>query len=132
MRLNDKKLSHLSFHSQYRSLNFPGNSLSNSGDWMGGEDDPLTGFSWKSGSVRDTTGIVMWSDVFLHTDDDTGDDLAIILMDSQGLFDSDTTSADNSRILALSLLMSSIQIININDIIQEDQLQYLQVTKFGD
>jgi atlastin len=110
-------------------LNFPNNSLSNSGVWMGDANDPLTGFSWKSGSVRDTTGIVMWSDIFLHTDEDTGEDLAIILMDSQGLFDSDTTSADNSRILALSLLMSSIQIINIYDVIQENQLQYLQVTK---
>ena len=34
-------------------------------DWMGGEDEPLTGFHWKGGSERDTTGILMWSEPFL-------------------------------------------------------------------
>lgn len=37
----------------------------NSSEWLGTEDAPLEGFSWKGGSERDTTGILMWSDVFL-------------------------------------------------------------------
>lgn len=32
---------------------------------MGPEDEPLTGFSWRGGCERDTTGILMWSNVFL-------------------------------------------------------------------
>jgi atlastin len=35
-------------------------------EWMGDEKDPLTGFSWRGGSERDTTGILMWSEIFLH------------------------------------------------------------------
>lgn len=35
-------------------------------EWLGDENEPLTGFSWRGGSERDTTGILMWSDIFLH------------------------------------------------------------------
>lgn len=41
-------------------------------DWLGPMDAPLEGFSWRGGSERDTTGILMWSDVFL-TELDTGE-----------------------------------------------------------
>lgn len=34
-------------------------------DWMGSEDEPLEGFSWRGGSERDTTGILIWSEVFV-------------------------------------------------------------------
>ncbi len=34
-------------------------------DWFGSEDEPLTGFHWKGGSERDTTGILMWSEPFI-------------------------------------------------------------------
>lgn len=53
-------------------------------------------------------------------------------MDTQGLFDNETSPADNSRIFALGTLISSIQILNLVGIIQEDQLQYLQfATEFA-
>ena len=32
---------------------------------MGPEDRPLTGFSWRGGCERDTTGILAWSEVLL-------------------------------------------------------------------
>lgn len=39
---------------------------------------------------------------------------------------------ENSRIFALSTLISSIQILNLSNLIQEDQLQYLQfATEFA-
>lgn len=34
-------------------------------DWLGDSDEPLTGFSWRGGSERETTGIQIWSEVFL-------------------------------------------------------------------
>jgi len=34
-------------------------------DWLGPDNAPLDGFSWRGGSERDTTGILMWSEVFL-------------------------------------------------------------------
>ena len=36
-------------------------------DWMGEEDEPLTGFSWRGGIERDTTGILMWSKPYIIT-----------------------------------------------------------------
>ena len=96
-------------------------------DWIGGPEEPLIGFSWRGGSKRDTTGVIMWSDVFLH-EADNGDKIAIILMDTQGLFDTKTSQTDNSRILSMSTLMSSVQIYNLPRQIQEDNLEYLQVT----
>lgn len=97
-----------------------------SAQWMGKPSDPLTGFSWKSGADRHTTGIVFWSDVFLY-DDDKGDQYAIFLIDTQGLFDPKTPLAENAKIFGLGTLISSLQIYNLNDVIQEDQLQYLQM-----
>ena len=102
------------------------NPLNNTENWIGDRDDPLTGFSWRGGIKRETTGIQLWSDVFLH-ENNVGEQLAIVLVDTQGLFDTKTTVVDNSRIFALSTLLSSIQIFNLNDVIQENQLQYLQV-----
>lgn len=36
-------------------------------DWLGGDEEPLQGFNWRGGSERDTTGILMWSEVFKAT-----------------------------------------------------------------
>ncbi|KAJ0005258.1 hypothetical protein NQD34_011472 [Periophthalmus magnuspinnatus] len=33
--------------------------------WMGGDDEPLTGFTWRGGCERETTGIQVWSEVFV-------------------------------------------------------------------
>ena len=92
---------------------------------MGDKDKPLSGFSWKYGSERHTTGINIWSDVFLY-DAPNGDKIAILLMDTQGLFDHRTSTTNNSRIFSLSTLMSSMQIYNLTGHIHENELQYLQ------
>jgi atlastin len=97
-----------------------------SAEWIGMPNEPLKGFSWKSGVERHTTGIVFWSDVFLHTTED-GEELAIILIDTQGLFDHDTPPAINSKIFTFTTLMSSYQIYNLPQLIHEDELEYLQV-----
>lgn len=115
------KLSH-----QFPSINNPNKSKNINQNWFGSEDEPLQGFSWRSGSIRDTTGIVFWNDIFLHTDKKTGREKAICVIDTQGLFDNETSPLDNSRIFALGNLISSIQVVNLSGMIQEDNLQYLQ------
>ncbi|XP_070497773.1 atlastin-2-like [Chironomus tepperi] len=103
-------------------------------NWMGDSNEPLTGFSWQAGSNRDTIGIVFWSDVFLHTIDRNGEKLAIFVMDTQGLYDNDSSTSDNNRIFGIGTLISSIQIFNVMARIQEDQLLNFQLatelTKF--
>ncbi|XP_030753840.1 atlastin-like, partial [Sitophilus oryzae] len=98
----------------------------NISDWIGSEDAPLTGFSWKGGSERDTTGILMWSEVFL-TELATGEKVAIILLDTQGTWDSKSTVKECATIFALSTMISSVQIYNLSTNIQEDDLQHLQI-----
>uniref|UniRef100_T1H2D5 GB1/RHD3-type G domain-containing protein n=1 Tax=Megaselia scalaris TaxID=36166 RepID=T1H2D5_MEGSC len=99
-------------------------------DWLGDEDKPLEGFSWRGGSERDTTGILMWSEIFLY--EKNKDKLAIILLDTQGAFDSQSTVRDCATVFALSTMLSSVQIYNLIQNIQEDDLQHLQLfTDYG-
>jgi len=103
-------------------------------DWMGEETDdqaPLTGFHWRGGSERDTTGILMWSEVF-EAKTNSGKEVAIVLMDTQGAFDSNSTVRDCATIFALSAMVSSVLVYNLTSNIQEDDLQHLQLfTEYG-
>lgn len=47
------------------SLCPPSFPLLQSESWMGGDDEPLTGFTWRGGCERETTGIQIWSEVFV-------------------------------------------------------------------
>ncbi|CRK90025.1 CLUMA_CG003750, isoform A [Clunio marinus] len=119
-------------YANYSSIESRKNDPQFNKDWIGLPEEPLKGFTWRSGTKRDTTGIIMWSDIFLHTVKTTGEKIAITIMDTQGLFDNETSPADNSRIFALGTLISSVQVLNLVGIIQEDQLQYLQfATEFA-
>lgn len=100
-------------------------------DWMGPENEPLTGFSWRGGCERDTTGILLWSNVFLSKMPN-GEEVAILLLDTQGAFDSASTVKDCATIFALSTMTSSVQVYNLSQNIQENDLQHLQLfTEYG-
>ncbi|CAJ0928740.1 unnamed protein product, partial [Mesorhabditis belari] len=94
-------------------------------------DAPLKGFSWRGGSERETNGILIWERPFLIRDQN-GEEIAVLLMDTQGAFDSQSTVKDCATIFALSTMISSIQIYNLTQNIQEDDLQHLQLfTEYG-
>lgn len=100
-------------------------------NWLGQDDEPLTGFSWRGGSEPETTGIQLWSEVFLVEKSD-GREVAVVLMDTQGAFDTESTVKDCATIFALSTMTSSVQIYNLSQNIQEDDLQQLQLfTEYG-
>ncbi|XP_022692481.1 atlastin-like [Varroa jacobsoni] len=99
--------------------------------WLGDEDTPLQGFSWKGGCERDTTGILLWNEVF-KVKMPSGEKVAVLFMDTQGSFDSHSTVKDCATIFALSTMTSSIQVYNLSQNIQEDDLQHLQLfTEYG-
>ncbi|XP_077053094.1 atlastin-2 [Siphateles boraxobius] len=99
--------------------------------WMGGDDEPLTGFSWRGGCERETTGIQAWSEVFVVEKED-GTKVAVLLVDTQGAFDSQSTIKDCATVFALSTMTSSVQVYNLSQNIQEDDLQHLQLfTEYG-
>ncbi|XP_078128397.1 atlastin-2 isoform X2 [Sander vitreus] len=102
-----------------------------SGSWVGGNDEPLTGFSWRGGCERETTGILAWSEVFVVEKPD-GCKVAVLLMDTQGAFDSQSTIKDCATLFALSTMTSSVQVYNLSQNVQEDDLQHLQLfTEYG-
>ncbi|XP_037637761.1 atlastin-2 isoform X3 [Sebastes umbrosus] len=99
--------------------------------WMGGDNEPLTGFTWRGGCERETTGIQIWSDVFV-VDKPDGSKVAVLLVDTQGAFDSQSTIKDCATVFALSTMTSSVQVYNLSQNIQEDDLQHLQLfTEYG-
>ncbi|XP_053731501.1 atlastin-2 isoform X3 [Synchiropus splendidus] len=100
-------------------------------DWMGGDDEPLTGFTWRGGCERETTGIQVWSEVFV-VDKPDGSQVAVLLVDTQGAFDSQSTIKDCATVFALSTMTSSVQVYNLSQNVQEDDLQHLQLfTEYG-
>mmetsp|Transcript_1037 Transcript_1037/g.1505 ORF Transcript_1037/g.1505 Transcript_1037/m.1505 type:complete len:537 (-) Transcript_1037:27-1637(-) len=76
-------------------------------------------FSWRGGAERNTTGIWMWSHPHFI------DNMGVLLVDTQGMFDHETTMGLTASIFGLSTLLSSYQIYNVDKRIQEDNLQQL-------
>ncbi|CAJ0960115.1 unnamed protein product, partial [Mesorhabditis belari] len=92
------------------------------GDFVGGRGR----IEFQRGFKRHTKGIMVWPKVFVRKDKD-GNELAVILMDTQGTFDTSSNSADSAIIFAISLLMSSNQIFNIMRQIDEQDLAALNI-----
>lgn len=117
------------FYFQYKSVAHPDKvvNVTEALNWLGDPNEPLKGFTWKSGTKRETVGIVFWSDIFLY-DAPTGEKIAIYVMDTQGLFDHNSSPTDNIRIFSLSALISSVQMLNIFNMVEESHLEYLQVS----
>lgn len=102
-------------------------------DWIGENENGsnLVGFKWRGGKKPETSGIWMWSELFTHVYEN-GEKIAIILVDTQGIFDSRSSLKDSTTIFALSMLLSSIQCYNVMGNIQENHMQNLDLfTDYG-
>ncbi|XP_065883232.1 atlastin-2-like [Dysidea avara] len=101
-------------------------------EWLGSESEPLGGFSWRGGAERETNGILMWNRAFIITKPSTGEEVAVLLLDTQGAFDNQSTVRDCATIFALSTMITSVQVYNLSQMIQENDLQHLQLfTEYG-
>jgi len=80
-------------------------------------------FPSRGGRERVTTGINLWCDPFITTRN--GQEVAILLIDCQGLFDDQSTAQQNAIIYSLSSLLSSVMIYNLKEQIDESTLQQL-------
>lgn len=87
-------------------------------------DQQTPGFEWKAGKDRTTTGIHMFGRPFIRKLK-SGEDVAVLLMDTQGLFDHETPKDLTAAIFGLSTLISSYEIYNLAKQIPEDKLQQL-------
>jgi len=89
-----------------------------------GRSNVESSFQWRAGKERTTTGIWMWSEPFVRKVAN-GEEVAVLLMDTQGMFDNETSMNLTACIFGLSTLLSSYQIYNVQNRIQEDNLQHL-------
>lgn len=116
---------HLLFPKQYQKHDVS--------DWLdeNATASQLLGFKWRGGRMHETVGILMWSEIFTH-DFENGEKVALILLDTQGLYDRHSSMQDYTTIFALSMMLSSVQCYNLMNNIQEDDLQHLQLfTEYG-
>ncbi|XP_077531304.1 atlastin-1-like isoform X2 [Haemaphysalis longicornis] len=92
---------------------------------------PVQDFSCLGGSERQTTGIWMWNEVFV-VKGHQGDEVAVVVMDTHGMFDSDTAFTDRLSMLAFTASVSSVLLYNITHNIQENDLQRLgKLVEYG-
>lgn len=78
-------------------------------------------------------GIWLWSEPFLRELPSTsgasqrGETVAVLLMDTQGMFDSETSQMLTASIFGLSTLFSSMLVYNVSSQVREDHLQLLSL-----
>lgn len=105
-------------------------NLEGNGNESNGDGTNASGFGWKAGKERNTTGIWMWGKYFMRKVNN--ENVAVFLIDTQGMFDSETSQMLTASIFGLSTLLSSYQIYNVDKRIQEDNLQHLALfTEYG-
>uniref|UniRef100_T1IGY0 GB1/RHD3-type G domain-containing protein n=1 Tax=Strigamia maritima TaxID=126957 RepID=T1IGY0_STRMM len=89
-------------------------------DWLTiKQEEPLEGFSWRSGATGDTLGIWIWSKPLIVQD------VAIFLMDSEGTEDPKQCEQANTNVLAWCTMISTVTIYNLQGQLQRDNLNNL-------
>lgn len=102
-------------------------------DWLGenGNDTQLSGFKYRGGQKSETMGIWMWSEIFTHNFA-SGEKVAIVLLDTQGIFDYQSSLRECTTTFAMSMMLSSVQCYNLMGQITENDLQNLELfTEYG-
>ena len=96
------------------------------------EEKPLKRFPDRSSSSCKTIEFILWNDVFLYTDEITREKIAIIVLNTQGIFNNRKAKTGNSKIISLGTFISSIQILNFFEFREEECLQHMQLaTEFA-
>jgi atlastin len=94
----------------------------------GAADGGSAGFLWRPGMQKCTEGIWIWSQPFVRTRtnaDGATEKVAVLLMDTQGAWDSQLSKEDSATIFGLTSVLSSKQVYNISKQIQEDKVENL-------
>jgi len=94
-----------------------------SGGTLEGVGDEPNGFKFKGGMDVCTEGIWVWSEPFLRVID--GKRVALLLMDTQGAWDSSMSKEQSATIFGLTAVLSCKQIYNISMQVQEDKVENL-------
>ncbi|KAF4529080.1 hypothetical protein B566_EDAN014455 [Ephemera danica] len=95
-------------------------------NWMGSQIGPLVGFDWRPDEEGVTSGITIWPEVFVVKN------TAIVLIDTQGLYETSKNTIEDTYIMTLSFLFSSIQILNHQENLNSSDLKNFEFfAKYG-
>lgn len=84
-------------------------------EFLPGLGDHRDGFTVAAGRSRVTVGINLWNKIFVVKNSNIdGGEMAVLLIDTQGLWDSQTSPTTNFRIFGMSCLLSSFLIFNLD------------------
>jgi len=87
------------------------------------EDSDLEGFIWRPGMEKCTEGIWIWSEVFVCRAGD--EDVAVLLMDTQGAWDAKMSKEQSATVFGLTTLLASRLVYNVSKQIQQDKIDNL-------
>ncbi|XP_043405231.1 uncharacterized protein LOC119566337, partial [Chelonia mydas] len=93
--------------------------------WMGQEDKLLEGFEWRADEQQVTKGVWAWSLPFWVPA--KGGKVAVLLVDTEGSMDIERNKETSIKLSALSMLLSSYQILNIGRRVKDPDLEYLEM-----
>nr|XP_008174272.1 RING finger protein 112-like [Chrysemys picta bellii] len=93
--------------------------------WMGREDELLEGFEWRADMQRVTKGVWAWSQPFWIPD--KGGKVAVLLVDTEGSMDIERNKETCIKLSAMSMLLSSYQILNIGCRVKDPDFEYLEM-----
>jgi len=95
-----------------------------------GDKPEAGGFLWGGGSRRMTVGIWAWSQPFYLTmeqPDGSRKRTAVLVLDTQGMFDRKTSEHVTRSVFGLGTLLSSAMVYNIKSNVSEDVLRTLSM-----
>ncbi|XP_078494349.1 uncharacterized protein LOC144749666 isoform X2 [Ciona intestinalis] len=97
--------------------------------WQEKDRKIINAFKSRNGTKRETVGIDITTKPIMLLDKN-GQKVAVFLMDSEGLFDKERNAKHCSTLFAMSCLLSSLQVYNIAQRLDESHLQNLQALMF--
>ncbi|CAJ1375088.1 unnamed protein product [Effrenium voratum] len=89
---------------------------------QGGRQD-REGFVWRPGMEKCTEGIWVWSEVFVCKAGN--EDVAVMLMDTQGAWDARMSKEQSATVFGLTTLLASRLVYNVSKQIQQDKIDNL-------
>jgi len=87
-------------------------------------DQENAGFAWRAGKDKFTSGIWIWDSPLVFTNAD-GRKVGLLLMDTQGAWDTKMSKAQNATLFGLTSLLSSKLVFNMQGTIDETKMENL-------